>query len=253
VPSNTATANVLSTLRLFAQKEGRLVVADVMQQLGVSNATAYRYLAELEEAGLVSRFALGEYVLGPEIVALDRAARAHDPYVAAAQPVMMALAQETRATVLLGRPCGGRLVFVLDVPGPLGPRSLTDARGRSELLRCSALSRVAPARAVPLEQHRIEHPSGGPSEQASGPCSTPAAEAGAPDLQGGKICCCTDGELEPDALLWSAAIRRGKHVVGSLGLAFRREASPKEPARIVDRLWRAALRIEGRLKAQRSG
>lgn len=246
--SNTTIAKVLSTLRLLAHNGGRLCVSDMMQRLDVSSATAYRYLAELEGAGLVSRFAIGEYVLGPEIVALERAARDYDPYVVAAQPVMAALARGTGASVIFGRPCGRRLVYVLDVPGRLGPPGLTNMRGRSDSLQCGAMSEIMLASMSSGDQCDAEASLREQPGQTDTARSTSSPEAGARYLRGRKACCSV-GEVDPDTVLWAVAILRGNQMVGSLGAAFRRQAPSPEPARMEDQMWRAALRIEGRLRA----
>lgn len=246
--TTTAAAKVLSALCLFAHGAGRLSVADVMRRLGVSSATAYRYLAELEDAGLVSRFANGEYLLGPEVFALDRAAREHDPYVAAAQPVMAALARETGATVILGRPHGGRLVYAHDVPGHLGPPRSTNMRGKSVPLRCAAMPETVLADPSRGDRHDAAAPSSGRSGRRDASRSTSSSVAGTREPRG-RVVDCSESEIDPDAILWLVAIHRGKQMVAGLGAVFRRQTPSPEPARMADQMWRAALRIEGRLKA----
>ena len=99
--THTATINVLRTLCLLGKKGGRLGVSQVMEDLGVSRATAYRYLSYLEAFGLASRFGRGDFILGPEIPSLGKAARTGDPLLAAAAPVLGSLCRSTGATVLL--------------------------------------------------------------------------------------------------------------------------------------------------------
>ena len=69
------TAKVLQVLRLFGEGRKQLRATDVAQLLGVAPATAYRYVADLEAAGFIESASMGNYVLGPAIVELDREIR----------------------------------------------------------------------------------------------------------------------------------------------------------------------------------
>lgn len=245
----TTTAKVLLTLRLFTECRGRVRIADVVQRLGVSCATAYRYLAELEEAGLVSRFSPGQYVLGPESVALERVARDHEPYAPAAQPVMTALARDIGASIVLARPSGRRVVFLLDVPGPLGPAGLENIRGRWEALESGAAGETVLAPLSMMARHA------GAAAQAIRSLPNDTRQS----LEDTPISFKREGSRnvyrmeDPgiDTFTWAAQIRLGSQGAAVLGALVRRSSAPLTRANVGDRLWRAALRIEGRLKASR--
>ena len=54
-PPLTTTGKVLQVLRLFNDERKQLRAADAAAILGLSSATTYRYLADLEGAGLIER------------------------------------------------------------------------------------------------------------------------------------------------------------------------------------------------------
>jgi hypothetical protein len=223
---NTTTANVLRTLHLFVQRKGRVRVLDVVEQLGVSPATAYRYLGELEDAGLASRFASSEYVLGPGIATLERTAREHDPYLAAAQPVLTGLARGTGASIALGRSCGGEVILLAGVVGTLGPADLHDVRGRSGSFLIGRSRRP-----VLLGQ----------AETAAGAQGSGANSIALPSWD-------TVVSADLHMLRCVALIRQRKRIVGTLCALFRVDVAPSDLDVVADQLWRACLRIEGRLK-----
>ncbi|WP_076999535.1 IclR family transcriptional regulator [Variovorax sp. KK3] len=94
-------AKGLSVLDVF--KEGRISVHldEVVDMLGTSKATAYRYLATLCEAGLLAAARGGVYMLGPRIIELDRAIRISDPLLRAGSKVMRELSDRLEINMLL--------------------------------------------------------------------------------------------------------------------------------------------------------
>jgi hypothetical protein len=77
-----------------------LTVEEVAQIIGASEATAYRYLGELCESGLLSR-RTGLYVLGPKVIELEFIIRSCDPIMHASEDVLRRLAETTGCNVLL--------------------------------------------------------------------------------------------------------------------------------------------------------
>lgn len=71
-----------------------------MQALGISAASAYRYAADMVEAGLLSRLS-GRYRLGMKIIELEYLISTGDPIIGAASGLMAELAQAAGGDVLL--------------------------------------------------------------------------------------------------------------------------------------------------------
>ncbi|AWB33160.1 IclR family transcriptional regulator [Orrella marina] len=94
-------AKGLSILELF--REGALSVHldEVVEFLGTSRATAYRYLASLCDVGLLSPAKGGVYVLGPRIIELDRIMQIGDPLLTAGRKVMRQLSDAKCLNMLL--------------------------------------------------------------------------------------------------------------------------------------------------------
>jgi DNA-binding IclR family transcriptional regulator len=101
---------LLSILELFSQARPFLSVEDVAAELDCSAPTAYRYVRELVDAGLLVRFAGGDYGLGPRILKLDYHLRISDPLLAAGQPIMRELSEHTGLDVVMSRWYGNELV-----------------------------------------------------------------------------------------------------------------------------------------------
>jgi DNA-binding IclR family transcriptional regulator len=101
----TSAGKVLGLLSLFSPERPVWSPERAARRLGVSLATAYRYVNALVAAGLLEKLERNRYVLGPAIVELDRQIRAADPVLKRAQPVMERLLRRLRepASVLLCR------------------------------------------------------------------------------------------------------------------------------------------------------
>jgi AcrR family transcriptional regulator len=242
--SQTATLNVLRTLCLFGQKGGRLGISDVMQDLGVSRATAYRYLSNLEAFGLASRFGRGDFTLGPEVISLEKAARAGDPLLTAAAPVMGNLCRNTGATVLLERASGQRMVVAQVLAGPLGPGRLAEVCGLVD----PDLNGIGPRPVQSIDGSMAlkiwVHNEGGESSDRQ------IARGGKKASDGEQaLLCLVDGE-RIDADVWARTVRLQGLVVGRLVALVKTGANALEAAGVEEQLRRSALRLEGRLEAQ---
>jgi DNA-binding IclR family transcriptional regulator len=243
----TTTAKVLQVLQLFKQGHERLRAAEVMQRLGVSSATVYRYLADLEAAGLIERASINEYVLGPTVIELDRLIRENDPLIASAREIMKTLSERTGGTVLLSRLHDHKVVCVHQVHGRNGPRAVSYERGRAMPLFRGATSKIILAH-LPAELLReIAAQHAGELRRASMPASFDALSQALAGLRTNKVCAAA-GEVDPGAMGWAAALHQGRHLLGSLSVVLSRNTPPADPARLTDQLLRAALRIEGRMQ-----
>ncbi|MCC7217703.1 MAG: IclR family transcriptional regulator [Burkholderiales bacterium] len=94
-------ARMLGVLDLFSEDEPVWTVDAAALQLGLTRATAYRYVGELCGAGLLMRVAQGAYSLGPRIIELDRQIRQRDPLLAIGGRVMRDLLAPDRGQVIL--------------------------------------------------------------------------------------------------------------------------------------------------------
>ncbi|SAK53905.1 IclR family transcriptional regulator [Caballeronia hypogeia] len=101
---------LLSILDLFSETRPFLSAEDVGAELDCSIPTAYRYVRELVDAGLLVRFAGGDYGLGPRIIKLDYHLRVSDPLLAAGQPVMRELSEHSGFDIVMSRWYGNELV-----------------------------------------------------------------------------------------------------------------------------------------------
>ena len=101
---------LLSILELFSQATPFLSVDNVAAELDCSTPTAYRYVRELVDAGLLVRFAGGDYGLGPRIIKLDYHLRMSDPLLAVGQPIMRELSEHSGFDVVMSRWYGNELV-----------------------------------------------------------------------------------------------------------------------------------------------
>ena len=84
---------MLAVLDVFTPAHPLLTAEDVMSRLGYSRGTAYRYIRELCDAGLLTRVG-GCYALGPRIIELDFNIRQWDPVLRASQSSQNALRGE---------------------------------------------------------------------------------------------------------------------------------------------------------------
>ncbi|WP_233860060.1 IclR family transcriptional regulator [Paraburkholderia sp. HD33-4] len=101
---------LLSILELFSEAKPFLSAEDVAAELDCSAPTAYRYVRELVDAGLLVRFTGGDYGLGPRIIRLDYHLRASDPLLAVGQPIMHELSEHSGFDVVMSRWYGNELV-----------------------------------------------------------------------------------------------------------------------------------------------
>ena len=119
---------MLAILDLFSPAAPLWKAEAVAATSGCSAATAYRYLAELCRAGLLTR-SNGEYALGGRIVELDYTIRASDPLRQAALPIMRELRDRTGCDALLVGMTGDRIIASHHERGN-DPAAVSFGRGR---------------------------------------------------------------------------------------------------------------------------
>lgn len=114
---SSVVGRVAGILNLFSEARPRIRLEDAEQVLGLSQASAYRYLREMHEAGLLSRVS-GGYMPGPKVIELEFLISRYDPLMVAAKESMRRLALDTGCGVLLGRLYDLRVVNVASVQSP---------------------------------------------------------------------------------------------------------------------------------------
>ena len=102
--------DVLFFLRRAGEARG---VTEIGRALSLPKSSAHRLLATLARRGLVERDHGGRYRLGVGLLFLGQGVAAGEPMVAAARPILEALAEQLHETCFLVAARGGRLV-VLD-------------------------------------------------------------------------------------------------------------------------------------------
>ena len=64
-------SKLLNVLDLFGPATLKIDPDTIAERMGLSRATAYRYVKELCDAGLLTRVDAGHYGLGPRVIELD--------------------------------------------------------------------------------------------------------------------------------------------------------------------------------------
>jgi DNA-binding IclR family transcriptional regulator len=115
-------------LGLFSEQSPTIGLEDVEAALGVSQATAYRYLNNLLRIGLLSRSS-GRYVPGSRIMELEYIITRYDPIIVVSKELINELSRGLGCHVLLGRFYGDRFINVYS-RHPDGLAGLNFAPGR---------------------------------------------------------------------------------------------------------------------------
>jgi DNA-binding IclR family transcriptional regulator len=97
----TSLGRMLSVLDTFTERAPIWTVDGIAAAFGYTRATAYRYVGELCDAGLLTRVARGAYALGPRIIELDRQMQRSDPLLQVAAGVMHGLLRPDYGQVVL--------------------------------------------------------------------------------------------------------------------------------------------------------
>lgn len=98
--SSSTLSRALDILGMFSTSTPLVAVEDIMARMGYTRSTAYRYIKELCDAGLVAPASAGAYSLGPRIVELERLAALTDPLYCAGRQVLAPQQCENNALLL---------------------------------------------------------------------------------------------------------------------------------------------------------
>jgi DNA-binding IclR family transcriptional regulator len=111
--TSSALTRLLQILNMFTVDHPQVQVEEVVAAFGVGQSTAYRYLRELSDAGLVAAQGKGAYSLGRRIVELERILQLADPLLLAGKPVLESLAPHcANRAFLLCTPYNERVLCV---------------------------------------------------------------------------------------------------------------------------------------------
>ncbi len=144
---------MLDVLGLFSAEHPVLDVDAICTLLGYPPASAYRYIRELSDFGLLVRLPRG-YALGPRIIELDRVMVEHDPLLVASRDLVDRLVEETGLTVLISELYDDKVINIFQRSSD--PRQLLKfGRGRPMALFRSATSRVILAYLLPRQLRRV--------------------------------------------------------------------------------------------------
>lgn len=102
----------LAILELFTEERLEWTPEAMMETLGYSRPTLYRYLKALKESGFLTSLAGAGWTLGPKFVEMDFLLRKSDPLTLTAQPHLEFIAAAHPCTALVVRWYGGRLLCV---------------------------------------------------------------------------------------------------------------------------------------------
>jgi DNA-binding IclR family transcriptional regulator len=135
---------LLKVLGLFTTERPLWTVEEAAAELALAVSTAYRYFRSLSEAGLITTYANGRYVLGPTIIQYDRQLRLHDPLISVSAPLMKQLAPILPANclLLLCRLYGDQVMCVHQEYSEMPTFAVSFERGRPMPLSRGAASKV---------------------------------------------------------------------------------------------------------------
>ena len=134
-------ARMLALLDLFTAAAPTRSVTDLVNYLGTSRSTSYRYIKALHDAGLIEAVASGNYVLGPRIVEFDRQIRMTDPLYKSGGKVLALLSEKTGHSALLCALYSDSLMCIRDVRVEGSPGNLF-SRGQRRPLFSGAASKI---------------------------------------------------------------------------------------------------------------
>lgn len=136
----TSLGRMLSILKMFGPDSLAIEVEDIAQKMSLSRATAYRYVKELCDSGLLTR-ADGLYTLGPRIIELDWMMRLYDPLIHSGRELMANFSKATGLTVYLSVYFDGHIINT-HIEAAKEKHGFTFGRGRPLPLFKGAQSKV---------------------------------------------------------------------------------------------------------------
>lgn len=143
---------MLGILDLFTREQPIWSTGDLIETLGTSRSTGYRYIKTLLSVGLLGAVGNGFYVLGPRIVELDLQIRESDPLHHAGDGILLQLSQTTGHSSLLCTLYSNSVLCIRENLVPLSPPNMF-SRGQKRPMFRGAVSKVILAH---LPAHRLK-------------------------------------------------------------------------------------------------
>ena len=158
-PTNSL-ERVLAVLEVFSEQRLEWLPEDLMQHLGYSRPTLYRYLKVLKDAGFLMSTRNSGVTLGPKVVEMDYLARRSDALMMLSQPHIKALTEAYCCTAMLLRWYGNKILCVISESSAMNPIS-SYPRGRPMSLGRGAIARSIMAnlprpRLLPLIERNLD-------------------------------------------------------------------------------------------------
>lgn len=213
---------MLDVLDLFRPDQPVIDIDTICTELGYTPASAYRYLRELGDVGLLVKLPRG-YALGPKVIALDRQMTDYDPVLVRSRDLVNKLVAETGLDALISELYGNTVINVLLKRGSDSGEPQGGGRGRPIDLFRSATSRVVLAYLLPRQIRRIYDAHAGQPEMQHLGLDWKAFSKGLLAIRKQGFCI-SEGELYPDRSGVAAPVFDEKRrVLGSITLVGRSE------------------------------
>lgn len=103
---------ILAVLEVFSEERLEWTPEELMETLGYSRPTLYRYLKTLREAGLLVSTPNAGFTLGPRVVEMDYLLRKSDPFTLRGVSYIETLTAHYDCTALLARWYGSKILCV---------------------------------------------------------------------------------------------------------------------------------------------
>ncbi len=143
---------MLHVLHLFTESAPVWSTAAIIDALGTSRSTGYRYVKTLHDVGLLSSVRSGEYSLGPRIIEMDLQLRLTDPLLLASKGVLEELVGAVGHSANICTAFGNAVLCVSEHRAPLSPKNRF-SRGLSRPLFHGSVSKVILAH---FPHHRLK-------------------------------------------------------------------------------------------------
>jgi DNA-binding IclR family transcriptional regulator len=131
---------ILAVLEVFSEDRLEWTPEELMEELGYSRPTLYRYLKTLKEAGLLSSMPNAGFTLGPKVVEMDYLLRKSDPLILSGEKHLKDLTGRYPCTALVVRWYGNRILCVDSRCSTINPVT-SYPRGRPMPLGRGAIAR----------------------------------------------------------------------------------------------------------------
>lgn len=145
---------ILAILDLFSEDRPEWLPDEMMEALGYSRPTLYRYLKTLKDAGFLAALPGAGYTLGPRVTELDFLMRRSDPLIAAGESLLTDIANRHTAAVFIVRWYRRKLLCIASEDRTSEARS-SYPRGRPMPLGRGAISRAIAAFLPAKERTRL--------------------------------------------------------------------------------------------------